>query len=90
MKKKRKILALKKFTIASLRAQYGIVGAGNTNDPTGCIDTTDSNECETVNRAVCASDPAVCKTDEPSCLSSDTQTISNARGVCASHIGGGD
>jgi hypothetical protein len=89
MKKKSKILILKKFTIASLRAQYRIVGAGNTNEP-NCINTVDPNVCETVNRAVCASDPAVCKTDEPSCLSSDTQTISNARGVCASHIGGGD
>ncbi len=89
MKKKSKILTLKKFTIASLRAQYRIVGAGNTNEP-NCINTVDPNVCETVNRETCVTIPGICKTDEPSCLSSDTEPISNARGACASHIGSTD
>lgn len=80
MKKKSKILKLKKFTIASLRTQYGIVGAGQTNEAT-C-----GAKCQIT------IDPALCKTDEPdtSCVSSDTLTLSNARSACASHISGSD
>ncbi|MBC8756595.1 hypothetical protein H2O64_18125 [Kordia sp. YSTF-M3] len=76
MKKKSKILKLKKFTIASFRAQYHIIGAGQTNNA----------ECSIT------LDLALCKTDEPdtSCISSLTDPLSNQRRGCASHVGSTD
>ncbi len=79
MKKKKSILKLKKFTIASV-GMYHFIGGGQTNN-----DSCTANE-PTINEDTCE-----CRTADPnSCTSSTIIPISDARGGCASNIGGGD
>lgn len=75
MKRKSLFLSLKKYTVASFDKKNNVIGAGQTGN----------GVCPTV-------DPLMCKTDEPhtSCLTSNTDPLSNARQGCASHVGGGD
>jgi hypothetical protein len=75
MKKKRSILRLQKFTIASLHQRNYIKGAGQSNDT-----------CDSV-----AADSCVCQTTVPdTCASSTDDPLSNQRVGCASNISGGD
>ncbi|WP_430412371.1 hypothetical protein [Kordia sp.] len=90
MKKKSLFLSLKKYTIASVRGHYKIIGAGLT---TGveCGTSVDPAICRSADPATCVSNnEATCTTKDPSCGSSTDDPLSNARKGCASHIGGGD
>ncbi|MGH1385778.1 hypothetical protein [Kordia sp.] len=79
MKRKKSILALKKFTIASV-GKYHFIGGGQTND----------GPC-TTNEPTINQDSCQCYTADPkSCTSSTDDPLSNARRGCASGIGGGD
>ena len=90
MKRKSLFLSLKKYTIASVRGNYHIVGAGLTNDAE-CGTSVDPAICRSADPVTCRSnDGGTCTTKEPSCTSSNTDPLSNARIGCASQIGGGD
>lgn len=79
MKRKKSILALKKFTVASLHA-YRFIGAGQTN----------GGEC-TTNEPTINEDTCKCHTADPTtCTSSTRVPVSDAKAGCASNIGGGD
>jgi hypothetical protein len=90
MKRKSLFLSLKKYTIASVRGNYNIIGAGLTTGPE-CGTSVDPTICRSADPVTCQSqDPGTCTTKDPSCGSSTDDPLSNARKGCASHIGGGD
>ncbi|MEM6686619.1 MAG: hypothetical protein AAF617_12630 [Bacteroidota bacterium] len=76
MKRKKSMLRLQKFTIASLHYMVYLKGAGQSNDTCHTIAGAESCQCYS--------------TDPDSCSTSTDDPLSNQRKGCASHIGGGD
>jgi len=94
MKKKKSILTLKKFTIASVSRHYFIIGAGQTNDVSCAVShciSVDGNTCAT-NDVSCVANHCVsvngktCATGDVSC-DTNTDPLSYQRKGCTSNIG---